>query len=209
VIAVRLYRDGLTQLLSKYGGFAIEAASDGETAIESAHSGQPDIVLLDTRFPDAVRTLAALRAASPNSHVIVLGVDETDDEIIAWAEAGVSGYVGIDASLDTLLETIRSVASGELLCSPRIAAALLRQVARRAVTTTNGAVHMTNRELDIMELIDSGASNKQIAANIEVSTVKNHVHNILEKLGATGRLQAAALLRPVISRRARRPASGL
>jgi DNA-binding NarL/FixJ family response regulator len=135
----------------------------------------------------------------PDACVIALSVEETDEELIACAEAGVAGFVRRDAAFDELTTTISSVVRGELPCSPQTAAILLRRIAqlaaeRRRVTVT---ARLTPREREIVRLIDDGLSNKEIAGrlHIELATVKNHVHNILEKLQVHGRLEAAAHLR--------------
>jgi DNA-binding NarL/FixJ family response regulator len=169
-------------------------------AVAEARTLNPDIILLDTAVSDSLATVLALLQAAPTSRVIALPVTETDVEIIAFAEAGVSGYVTRDGSFEDLVATIRSVASGALVCSPCVAALLLRQVARAAVGVGPDPRRLTSRELQVVELIDQGLSNKEIACrlNVEVSTVKNHVHHILEKLSATGRGQAAACVRPTL-----------
>ena len=198
-IAVRLYREGLHALLSD-AGMNVHSVDTALAAVDAASRLQPDIILLDTRLADALSALRVLLEVSPASRVVALGVDETDREIIAWAEAGISGYIGVDATLEMLVATIRSVAAGELLCSPRVAALLLRHVGRGHAGSRPERVRLTTRELDIVRLIDEGASNKEIATRlkIELSTVKNHVHRILEKTGVADRLQAAARLRPLV-----------
>jgi len=119
--------------------------------------------------------------------------------VIACAEAGVSGYVTREASLDELTGVVESVARGESPCSPRISALLLRRVAETAGrrTETDAARRLTRREAEIVGLIDEGLSNKQIAGrlSIELATVKNHVHSILEKLQVERRAEAAARVR--------------
>jgi DNA-binding NarL/FixJ family response regulator len=128
---------------------------------------------------------------------VTLGVDDGDDDVLAWAEAGVSGYVARDASFEDLVETVRAVARGELRCSPRLAATLLRRVTALAGDAPHSATRLTQREREISSLLEAGLSNKEIAGRlyIELPTVKNHVHNILRKVGASRRGEAAALLR--------------
>jgi DNA-binding NarL/FixJ family response regulator len=122
-----------------------------------------------------------------------------EDQVVACAEAGIAGYVDRDASLRDLVATVRSVARGELLCSPRIAARLMRRVAELAdqPRPPQTPAHLTRREREVVALIDEGLSNKEIAQrlNIELPTVKHHVHNVIEKLGVRSRLQAAAHVR--------------
>jgi DNA-binding NarL/FixJ family response regulator len=124
-----------------------------------------------------------------------------EHRILACAEAGASGYVPHDASLEELLTVVQAVAQGELLCSPRMAASLFRRLAALASAGT-GRDHqvvgtLTDREREITLLLERQLSNKDIARtlHIEVATVKNHVHNILHKLGVATRTEAAARLR--------------
>src|SRR5262249_10913963 len=143
----------------------------------------------------------------PQVRVIGFGVEEIEGEILACAEAGLAGYVPCDASLDDLVVRVESVLRGELLCTPRMAATLFHRLETQA---GNGrgepqAVALTAREREVLRLIDGGLSNKEIAVRlrIEVSTVKNHVHKVLEKLNVTSRAQAAARLGTHVSSRQR------
>ena len=200
-VGVRLYREGLARLLPQQAGILVKGTAANQVgAVSKARTLSPDIVLLDTGLPDSLATVRALLEVAPTSRVIALAVTETEVDVISYVEVGVSGYLTRDGSFEDLVATIRSVASGELLCSPRVAALLLRPVARAAVGLSPDTRRLSPRELQIVELIDQGLSNKEIASrlSIEVSTVKNHVHDILEKLGATGRGQAAARVRPVL-----------
>jgi two-component system, NarL family, nitrate/nitrite response regulator NarL len=202
-VGVRLFREGLAQLLSLQPDLEVKgSAADEQVATERARALQPDVILLDTSLPNATSTARQLLLESPAARVLALGIPESDEDVIGFAEAGVAGYITRDASFEDLIATVRGIASGELLCSPRIAAALLRHVASGAVPASSELRRLTTREREILELIDDGACNKDIAArlNIEVSTVKNHVHHILAKVGASGRSQAAARLRPALKR---------
>jgi DNA-binding NarL/FixJ family response regulator len=200
VVGVCLYREGLAALLAQQTGIVVKGvAADQNDAVAYARSLSPQVVLLDTGLPNSLATVTSLLAVAPGCRVIALGVAESETEVITYAEAGVSGYVTRDGSFEDLVAAIRSAARGELLCSPRISALLLRQIAKVAAGVAPDLDRLTPRELQIVGLIDEGYSNKEIAnrLNIEVSTVKNHVHHILEKLGAERRIQAAAILRPL------------
>jgi len=187
-------------LAEKPGIIVDDTASNEVTAISKAQVLRPDIILLDTELSSNLATVRALVEVLPASRVIALAVTEAEADVISYARAGVSGYVTRDGSLDDLVGTIRSVASGELLCSPRISAALLRQVARDGTDGGPDLQRLTPRERQVVTLIDEGFSNKEIACrlNIEVSTVKNHVHHVLEKLGTTRRAQVAPCLRDAL-----------
>lgn len=197
-VGVRFYREGLLRVLSGQPGITVVgAAADHDSAVSQAQALRPAIILLDITIPDSLTTVQALRVADPMGPVIALSVAETDVQVIAYAEAGVSGYVTCENSLEDLVATIRSVESGELLCSPRIAAALLRQVTKSSAGLVPEIDCLTGRQLEVASLLDRGLSNKEIASSlhIEVSTVKNHVHSILEKLRVKRRGEAAARVR--------------
>ncbi len=171
-----------------------------DQAIAALEQLGPDAVLLDTARLEALAAARAIKDSFPEIHVIALGVLEKRSSIIAYAEAGIAGYVCRESSLDDLVRTVESAASGELRCSPRIAAALLHRVSRLAALVTDpGDRHLTLREIEVVELIDKGLTNKEIAArlHIEVATAKNHVHNILDKMQVHHRGQAAARARRV------------
>jgi two-component system nitrate/nitrite response regulator NarL len=155
-------------------------------------------VLLDMTVEDSLRLAQVL---SESASVVALAIAETETSVIACAEAGAVGYVPRDASLADVAAVLRSVAAGETVCSPRIAAGLLRRLGARAAGAAAGAseptASLTPREVQILALIEQGMSNKEIARRlcIAVATVKNHVHNILEKLQVQRRAEAAAHLR--------------
>ncbi len=200
VSSVRLYRDGLAKLLSSSEVITVVgSAADRRGAEELLAAIGPDLVLLDVDLPEALALVSAIRDRREEVSIVALGVFESGEEVIACAEAGIDGYVRRDGSLDDLLQVIESVSQGEFLCTPRVAATLLRRVAQRAanqVLKPTGA-SLTSREAEIARLIDQGLSNKEIAIrlSVEVATVKNHVHNLLAKLRLHRRSEAAAWLR--------------
>jgi two-component system, NarL family, nitrate/nitrite response regulator NarL len=199
-ITVRLYREGLSEMLGRHERFEVVAlAANTHSALRWTHELQPDIVFLDVSMPDGLRLVHELRAEAPDVAVVATAVTETDGEIAAFAEAGVAGFVTRDQSLAEAVGVLESVTCGESACSPRTAAALLRRVTllsaqREPPRPPDG---LTPREREIARLIARGRSNKEIARElcIELSTVKNHVHHMLEKLGVRGRAEAAALMR--------------
>ncbi len=132
-------------------------------------------------------------------HVIALGVVEDQDSVIACAEAGIAGYATPNSSLAELVQTIRAAARGDFSCPPHIAAGLLRRLATVAPRELPAyQARLTLRECEIVSLIERGLSNKEIARRlgIQLATVKNHVHNILDKLGVARRADAVATLWP-------------
>ena len=198
VSAIRLYRDGLAESLARTGRFdVVGTASDADACLDAVRTLEPDVVLLDLTIADA---LAAIRSVSgSHTRLIALGVREIESDVIEAAEAGVSGYVGREASLQELVEAVECTARGESPCPPQITALLLGRIAASAARAPSPdlVARLTPREAQIVGLIDKGLSNKQIAGrlSIEPATVKNHVHNILEKLDVTRRGEAAAALR--------------
>ena len=200
VSEVRLYREGLARLLRR--GQRLEvvgAAADVPEALAALRElpDPPEAVLLDVPAPAGLEGLHQLEAAVPTARIIVLNVSDADEQaVIAWAEAGVGGLLARDVDVDDVAQAVRTTAEGGTVCSPPLAALLLRRVAKsaqeRPVTSP-----LTSREREIAGLLEQGMSNKEIAAHlhIELPTVKNHVHSILTKLKASRRGQAAAMLR--------------
>ncbi len=193
---IRLYCEGLADLLGR-DGRALVVAVGTETArmVEHAASVAPDVVLVDMAMNGSLDAVRAIGEAHPTLPVIGLAVPDREPEILACAEAGVSGFVPRDATLDHLVETLRSAIGGELRCSPRVAMALVRRLA--ALSPQLGPsleLSLTRRELQVLRLIGSGLTNKEIAAQlgIEPSTAKNHVHRVLEKLRVRRRSEAVA-----------------
>jgi two-component system nitrate/nitrite response regulator NarL len=162
---------------------------------------QPAVLVLDVSVGDALGVARDVRREAPEVRIVAVGLQDTDQEIVKCVEAGIEGFATRRQSLSETLVVIRSVARGETFCSPTIAATLVRHVAALAHTRNGQAplARLTARELEVLRLIDGGMSNKQIAhrLSIELSTVKNHVHSVLDKLDARGRGEAVAVLRGV------------
>jgi len=195
-----LYREGLARALQ--GGEEISVAgqaSSPEEALEALVSLHPDVVLVDMAMRDALYTAEQILRIAPSAKVIALTVSETERDIIACAEAGVAGYVTRDGTFQNVIQSIQAVTKGEFQCSAHMAGVLLRRVATRSDRrNSNGSIgQLTGRESLVLELVNEGFSNKEIARqlDIEVATVKNHIHNVLEKLRVHRRGEAAALLR--------------
>jgi DNA-binding NarL/FixJ family response regulator len=208
VADVRLYREGMSANLSNRPRFEmVGAASNADEALLLIPRTDPDIVIVDMATRESLTVVRRIRDHAPDVQIVGFGVEEVEGEILACAEAGLAGYVPCDASLDDLVMRIESVYRGELLCAPRMAAALFRtlEMRHREDRSHTQGLALTARERDVLRLIDGGLSNKEIASrlHIEVSTVKNHVHNVLEKLNVTSRMQAAATLGTHISVRQR------
>ncbi|MGW4101255.1 LuxR C-terminal-related transcriptional regulator [Mycobacterium sp. NPDC004974] len=198
-----LCREFLAGVVTAHGVLAPGLAWDVPSLTAALESTLPRVVLLNMATRNKAVLLRHALEFSPSARVVVLGVSETDEsEIVACAEAGVAGYHLRNESLDDLLILIHNVAAGESLCSPRISAILLRRLSALA-SQRQPAVRelvLTSREAQILRMLESGLSNRDIAAElcIAVHTVKNHVHSLLNKLGVSSRAQAAALARTIL-----------
>jgi DNA-binding NarL/FixJ family response regulator len=194
---VRLYREGLADVLRRSGIDSVATAHTVDAALEALERDPSRIVLVGLSARDTVDACVTVARACPEARVVALAVRDTRD-ILSAVEAGVAGYVPGEASLDELMGTIRSVARGEMPCSPDVAAVLCRRLAQLA-PFGDPALHapgLTAREQEVFALVGERLSNKEIASRlcIEVTTVKNHVHNVLEKLHVHRRDDAVALL---------------
>lgn len=197
---IRLYREGLAQVVERQAQFRlVGTAADADNALAILQAQPPSVVLVDMALGESRALVRAIREHAPDVKVVALSVTETEGDVCACAEAGVAGYVPRQASLPDFVAALDSAARGEALFSPRMAAGLLRRVATLAATqlTDGGQIRLTAREHQIVQLLDEGLANKDIARRlgIEVATVKNHVHNILEKLHVHRRGEAAAQMR--------------
>jgi DNA-binding NarL/FixJ family response regulator len=200
-LGIRLYREGLADILGRIDGLQIVGMQSGASEV-FAHiaglgSGVVDVVLLDMATPQSYSIARTLYQNAPHISLVALGVGESEGEMLACAEAGITGYVTSDTSLDGLVAVVKSAARGEAICSAQEAGRLVRRLAWLAGDRGGvpPRVRLTSREREILALVDSELSNKEIAKRlgIEVATVKNHVHNLLEKLGVHRRSEAARL----------------
>jgi len=161
-----------------------------------------DVVVASSRMPDdgTQKLIATLSETHPSVKVVVLGLAESPDHVLPYVEAGATGYVRRNDSVDELLRRIRAAYEDRALVSPEVAAALMSRVAELAQVLENvkpeigEAAELTPREREILELLAQNLSNQEIADRlvIEVGTVKNHVHSVLQKLDASNRSDAAA-----------------
>ncbi len=201
VCDVRIYREGLADALAASDHIEVVGASrDIGEATRWIDRAAPEVILLDMAMTGSLDAVGALAEAAPGSRVVALSVPETARAVIACAEAGVAGYVSRDASLQDLCTAVEGAVRGEVMCSPRVAASLVREFARRAAgrPSLGTGPRLTPRERQVIDLIDRGLTNKEIARTLHIalSTVKNHVHNILEKCQVHRRLDAVSTVDP-------------
>lgn len=194
-----LMREGLVSLLSMLVFIAVVGtAAGGSEAVTRIKVLRPAVALVNIGLPDwdGLTLTQTLRRETPEVKVIMLGVPDLPDEIIRCIEAGAAGYVLKDSSFDHLVATVRAVHHGEAFCSPRVAASLFSRIAELTAQhmpeVAQSSVKLTARELEIVSQIALGLSNKEIAQRFSIApqTVKNHIHNILDKLQVHTRLQA-------------------
>ncbi len=169
-------------------------------AVASAEAMGPGILLLDAAFSGGAQSAMQLCSAVPGAVVIVLGVFETEENVLAWAEAGVAGYVPNTASVDDLIALIGQINRGEQACPPPIVGCMWRRIAesgRRSRPASASSLALTTREADVLSLLSDGLSNKDIARRLRISlgTTKTHVHNLLAKLSLPRRTDVMARMR--------------
>jgi len=182
----------------------VGSATSVEEALEKVRRRPVDIVLASTRLPQngALRLVENITDTDPTTDILVLGVTEKKERVLQFVEAGASGYVAKDSSVEDLIEAIRATSKGKALVSPEITAALMDRLSTYAqmfADLETGVVEdadLTPRELDVLELLGKNLTNQEIADElvIEVGTVKNHVHSILSKLNVNTRGEAATYL---------------
>lgn len=202
---IRLMSNIITAALEDEPGLrVIGAATTAEQALDIIRNNEVDVALVSTRLPEkgALKLTAAITELAPSTKVLALGLTEKKERVLRFVEAGASGYVRRDDSLQDMVSAIHAAQDGTSRVSPRIAAAMMERLSDLAQTfaeVENSAADtagLTGRELEVLELIGQGLTNQAIAERlvIEVGTVKNHVHSILEKLHVNSRGEAAAYL---------------
>jgi DNA-binding NarL/FixJ family response regulator len=194
---VRFVRESLGEILGRGGTTSIVGycADLGQT-FSMSRELRPDMVLLDAAVRDGLLAVRRLRDMSAGLRVVVFALGESVELVLAWAEAGVAGYIPCTAGVSDLCSLVDDISAGRQLCSGVVAAGLLQRIAAMSVAPTkadSGPQALTPRELEIVRLISAGLSNKEIARrlNIGLTTTKSHVHNALGKLQVQRRGQVA------------------
>jgi two-component system nitrate/nitrite response regulator NarL len=200
----RLWREGLTFVLSQQQNITVVGSvAKASEILEEIEGLRPEVMLMDFSLPerDGLGEVRLIRKTCPGVKILMIGLPELESDILACIEAGAAGYLPQEASLAELLNNIQAVAAGEAFCSPRVAGFLFSRIAEGARARERlqalGLVHLTQREREIVALIEEGLSNKEIAVRlrVELQTVKNHVHNVLEKLQLHSRREVAQYAR--------------
>lgn len=184
-------RDGLRSMFSADGRFEVVGeAADGRQAVTEAVALEPDVVLLDLRMPggDGLTAIRELSRRQVPTRVLVLTTYDTDHDVLKAIEAGATGYLLKDTARDELFRAVEAASRGESVLSPAVTSRLMGQVRQPA------AEQLSPRELDVLRLVASGASNREAAKQLFISeaTVKTHLLHLYAKLGVRDRAAAVA-----------------
>jgi len=203
VSAVRILGDCLRQTLAQADVVAsCEYSTNFDQALPRILNCQPDIVLLDGSLRIGHEFMSSIRRIAPATKIVVVAVAEDPEDIISWVEAGAEGFIPAGVAAHEVTPLLLDILRGDQACTAHVAGGLLRRLSEvtradgcRAAALSTAA--LTRRELQVLELICAGMSNKEIARrlDIEVATTKSHVHNVLTKLGIQKRSQAALWMR--------------
>jgi DNA-binding NarL/FixJ family response regulator len=185
-------REGLAGMLSGQSDFEVVAlAANGAEGVALYEQHTPDVVLMDLRMPvlDGVGAIEQIRAKRPSAHILVLTTYDSDADIVRAIEAGATGYLLKDAPRDELFRSIRASARGESALSAAVASRLMSRM--RAPAEEN----LSTREIEVLQLVARGTSNKEIGKQLHISTatVKTHLIHIFDKLGVKDRTSAVTV----------------
>jgi two-component system, NarL family, nitrate/nitrite response regulator NarL len=190
---IRFLCEGVAEILGRAQGIHVcGQIATLSKALAHVATASPDIILLDAAFPEGTTAATQLAAAAPRSLIIALALAETEEAVVAWAEAGVVGYIPKTASAAEVVSMIEQISRGEQTCTSRVAGSLLRRIATGIASSAQPAAPvLTRRETQILRLIGDGLSNKDIARRLGITlgTTKSHVHNLLGKLSFQRRAQ--------------------
>ena len=201
----RLLREGIATMLEKQQDFEVIARSDDGDALHELKTKNliPDVVLLDLGLQKqhSLHLMDLIKKEVPEVKVIAMDILPEETDIVEFVKAGGSGLILKTASIDDFINTIRKVVQGEKVLPPILTSTLFSQIIDDVITSTEidaqESIRLTSREREIIDLITEGLSNKEIAQRLHIATytVKSHVHNILEKLTLSTRLQVAMFAR--------------
>ena len=200
----RLLREGLAAMLKKQKDMnVVETVGNGENILAIMRKYKPEILLLDLglRSRNSLNLVKLVKKNFPHSKIVIMDLIPLQSDVFEFVRAGVSGFILKDATVNDFLKTIRSVAKGIQILPPNLTGSLFSQIVEHAINESGpsalaDSVRMTKREKQVIELISEGHTNKEIAQKLHLSTytIKSHVHNILEKLALSTRVQIAKYL---------------
>lgn len=189
-----LVRDGIASLLAAWGHEVVGQAVDGSEAVTLVDSLEPDLVLMDIKMPGigGIEATRRIKAAHPDIPIVMLTASEDEDDLFAAIRVGAQGYLAKNLESEGLRRMLDAVRRGEAAVTPATAARMLDHF-QRAANPAPDPDRLTERELQVLELVTAGLRNKEIASRLEISenTVKYHLGNILSKLHAQSRAELA------------------
>ncbi len=195
-----LLREGIGEMLKSHRDIRVLTTPAGDRSIVlKIHRLKPDVILLDLglRSLNSLQIVEILRKEFRSARIVVMDLAPVQGDILRFIQAGASGFILKDATLDTFLETIRAVSGGTKVLPPILHESVFSQIVEHAMKkgkpALEAALKMTRRERDVIGLISDGMTNKEIARQLHIAThtVKSHVHNIMEKLALHSRLEVA------------------
>lgn len=190
-----LLRGGVVLSLIEHGGFSVQAeAGSADEAVAAVEAHMPDVVLLDVSMPGSGLTAAAtISQRFPAVGIVMLTVSESDDDLLAALRAGARGYVLKGVSAGELVEVLQGVASGGSYVTPALAARVISSMQGQGARDVPEAEALGPREVEILRLVATGRSNKEIARELDLQekTIKHYMTNILQKLQVRNRVEAA------------------
>lgn len=192
-----LFREGLVRILGSQADMEVIAqASNGREALEQAKRTRPDVILLDIRMPemDGLEATKLIKETVPEAKVIILTVSDSESDVFEALKNGAVGYLVKSMRAETLFQKVRDIAQGEVALSPLLASRVLEEFGRLKRREERNFGGLSEREREVLGMVMRGNSNKEIAEALHLaeSTVKRHLHNILSKLHAKNRAEAAA-----------------
>jgi DNA-binding NarL/FixJ family response regulator len=193
---VLLYREGLQASLVRDGRLEVVAAVSSGQALGAISARGIDAVLLDAAMASGLALARQMRSLRPDVRLVGFGITGGAEDLVACAESGLMAFVDCHGTIDQLVAAVHGALRGELACSPQVAAMMCDRLASLAGTRSDGSEPLTQRERQVAALVVEGLSNKEIALDLRIgpATVKNHVHNILDKLKVRRRAGIASQL---------------
>jgi DNA-binding NarL/FixJ family response regulator len=193
-----LFRRGVSSILRAHAGFEVVGeAEDGAAAVRMYRETSPDVVITDIHMPvlDGLEATRQIKQLDPQARILMLTATDADDALLEAMKAGALGYVVKTASPPVVIEAIGRVRNGEPVIPGHLAVRIIHELSlgqnKKAAPEVDA---LTEREIEVLQLLSTGASNREIGTRLYISenTVRNHVRNILEKLHLHNRVQAAA-----------------